>query len=142
MSHATRQAGLSSFFRRFGSQSFIDAVTLAESEHEQNLFALAAMDSPASFRRFFDLGLCIGEVTDRLRLVTTHLPTYRSDMEAATLNCPMCGAAASSEATRCEHCGARLATVACPSCFGMIFVGSKFCPHCGAAAQRVEGAAT
>ena len=58
--------------------------------------------------------------------------------EAETLNCPMCGASASSEASRCEHCGARLATVACPSCFGMMFVGAKFCSHCGARAARTE----
>jgi Zn-finger nucleic acid-binding protein len=50
----------------------------------------------------------------------------------------MCGAPASTEATRCEHCGARLATVACPSCFGMMFIGQKFCPHCGARADRKE----
>jgi len=50
----------------------------------------------------------------------------------------MCGAAATTEATRCEHCGARLATVACPSCFGMMFVGEKFCSHCGARAERTE----
>src|SRR6476469_7121919 len=56
--------------------------------------------------------------------------------EAGTLNCPMCGAAAQSDATKCEHCGARLATVACPSCFGMIFEGSRFCPLCGARADR------
>jgi len=60
-------------------------------------------------------------------------------MEAATLNCPMCGAACASAATECEHCGARLAIVACPSCFGMIFSGSKFCPHCGAKVERTEG---
>ena len=59
-------------------------------------------------------------------------------MSAETLNCPMCGAAASTEATHCEHCGSRLATVACPSCFGMMFVGSKFCSHCGARANRKE----
>ena len=59
-------------------------------------------------------------------------------MEAGTLNCPMCGAPASSDATQCEHCGARLATVACPSCFGMIFIGSKFCQHCGAKIERIE----
>jgi len=58
-------------------------------------------------------------------------------MEAGTLNCPMCGAPSASDATHCEHCGARLATVACPSCFGLMFVGEKFCPHCGAAAQRI-----
>ena len=50
----------------------------------------------------------------------------------------MCGAAASNEATKCLHCGARLATVACPSCFGMIFRGARFCCHCGAKAARKE----
>jgi Zn-finger nucleic acid-binding protein len=59
-------------------------------------------------------------------------------MEAGTLNCPMCGAPAASDATQCDHCGARLATVACPSCFGMIFLGSKFCQHCGAKIERAE----
>jgi Zn-finger nucleic acid-binding protein len=57
-------------------------------------------------------------------------------MEASTLNCPMCGAPSASNATVCEHCGARLAKVACPSCFGMIFTGSKFCQHCGAKIER------
>ncbi len=52
----------------------------------------------------------------------------------------MCGAAAATEATRCEHCGARLATVACPSCFGMMFLGQQFCPHCGAKADRKDSA--
>ena len=61
-------------------------------------------------------------------------------MQAETLNCPMCGAPAASDATSCEHCGARLATVACPSCFGMIFEGAKFCSHCGAKVDRTEGA--
>jgi Zn-finger nucleic acid-binding protein len=59
-------------------------------------------------------------------------------MAAETLNCPMCGAPASTDAVRCDHCGARLATVACPSCFGMMFVGEKFCSHCGAKAAGVE----
>ena len=59
-------------------------------------------------------------------------------MPAETLNCPMCGAATSTEAALCAHCGARLATVACPSCFGMMFVGEKFCSHCGAKANRTE----
>jgi Zn-finger nucleic acid-binding protein len=61
-------------------------------------------------------------------------------MPAETLNCPMCGAAVSTDAARCEHCGARLATVACPSCFGLMFIGEKFCSHCGAKADRVETA--
>jgi Zn-finger nucleic acid-binding protein len=59
-------------------------------------------------------------------------------MPAETLNCPMCGAAASTDASHCDHCGARLATVSCPSCFGMMFVGAKFCSHCGARADRTE----
>ncbi len=64
-------------------------------------------------------------------------------MAAQSLNCPNCGAAAASDATRCEHCNSRLATVACPQCFGMIFLGAKFCSHCGAKVRRkeVEGAA-
>lgn len=57
-------------------------------------------------------------------------------MEAATLNCPMCGAPSANDATRCGHCGAQLATVACLSCFGLIFLGSKFCQHCGAKIER------
>lgn len=61
-------------------------------------------------------------------------------MEAETLNCPMCGAPAASDATSCEHCGARLATVACPSCFGLIFQGAKFCSHCGAKVDEVKPA--
>ena len=55
-------------------------------------------------------------------------------MQAETLNCPMCGAAAETDAPTCNYCGARLATVACASCFGMMFRGSKHCPRCGAAA--------
>ncbi|HEX8920558.1 MAG TPA: zf-TFIIB domain-containing protein, partial [Pyrinomonadaceae bacterium] len=59
-------------------------------------------------------------------------------MNAETLNCPTCGAAASTEATRCQFCDARLATVACPRCFAMMFVGSLHCSRCGAKAQRAE----
>jgi Zn-finger nucleic acid-binding protein len=59
-------------------------------------------------------------------------------MAAETLNCPMCGAPASTDSSLCEHCGARLATVACPSCFGMMFLGAKYCSHCGAKAERTE----
>ena len=61
-------------------------------------------------------------------------------MEAATLNCPMCGAPSASDATLCAHCHARLATVACPSCFGMIFLGAKFCQHCGGKVARADEA--
>jgi Zn-finger nucleic acid-binding protein len=53
----------------------------------------------------------------------------------------MCGAAAATDATRCEHCGARLATVACPSCFSLMFLGQQFCPHCGAKADRKDPSA-
>ena len=59
-------------------------------------------------------------------------------MEAQTLNCPMCGASSSSDATKCGHCGARLATTACPSCFGLMFHGQKFCPHCGGLGARSD----
>ncbi|MEQ1858735.1 MAG: zf-TFIIB domain-containing protein [Chthoniobacteraceae bacterium] len=62
-------------------------------------------------------------------------------MDAATLNCPMCGAATRSGATQCDHCRSRLATTACPACFALIFVGSRHCQHCGAKAQR-ESATT
>jgi Zn-finger nucleic acid-binding protein len=54
-------------------------------------------------------------------------------MDARTLTCPQCGAAAASDATSCSFCHARLATVACAACFGLVFIGSKHCDHCGAA---------
>lgn len=63
-------------------------------------------------------------------------------MPAETLNCPMCGAPASADSSRCEHCGARLATVACPRCFGLVFEGAKFCSHCGSPVNRIELAET
>lgn len=56
-------------------------------------------------------------------------------MDAATLHCPACGAAAPAGASSCPFCRARLATVACPSCFGLVFVGSRHCAHCGARTQ-------
>jgi Zn-finger nucleic acid-binding protein/predicted RNA-binding Zn-ribbon protein involved in translation (DUF1610 family) len=55
---------------------------------------------------------------------------------AASLQCPNCGAPASTDATRCAYCRAQLATVACPSCLGPIFMGTRYCPACGAAASR------
>lgn len=61
-------------------------------------------------------------------------------MDAVTLNCPMCGAPQTSDATRCDHCGSRLATVACPSCFGLIFQGARFCSHCGARIEQPQDA--
>lgn len=57
-------------------------------------------------------------------------------MEATTINCPMCGAATTTDKPQCKYCEAQLATIACPSCFGMMYLGSKHCPRCGAAAQR------
>ncbi|HYJ47645.1 MAG TPA: zf-TFIIB domain-containing protein, partial [Pyrinomonadaceae bacterium] len=65
-------------------------------------------------------------------------------MQAETLNCPTCAAAASTDSTHCKFCGARLATVACPACFAMMFVGSLHCSRCGAkaaTAERVESPA-
>ncbi len=63
-------------------------------------------------------------------------------MNAETINCQSCGAAASTDAPNCNHCGAILATVSCPSCFGMLFLGSRYCPHCGQSASRVESGTT
>jgi Zn-finger nucleic acid-binding protein len=61
-------------------------------------------------------------------------------MPAETLRCPSCGAAVSSEATRCDFCKATLATVTCPQCFGMMFAGAKYCSHCGAKGSRSAAA--
>ncbi len=55
-------------------------------------------------------------------------------MDAETIHCQNCGAAVSTDAPVCAHCGARLATISCPSCFGMMFRGMRFCPQCGAPA--------
>ena len=54
------------------------------------------------------------------------------------MNCPMCGAAAETDATRCQYCNAQLQTVACPSCFSLMFVGSKHCAQCGTPLTRKE----
>jgi Zn-finger nucleic acid-binding protein len=62
-------------------------------------------------------------------------------MQAETLNCPMCGAAAATDAASCLYCSARLATIACPSCFGMMFLGSRHCQRCGAKGKRAEAQA-
>jgi len=53
-------------------------------------------------------------------------------MKIEALNCPNCGAAASSDAAQCQFCQSRLKTMACPSCFGLMFLGSRHCSHCGA----------
>lgn len=63
-------------------------------------------------------------------------------MEAKTLNCLMCGAPSRCDATKCAHCGARLAAVACASCFGMIFQGARFCAHCGSRVARGQAQPT
>jgi len=63
-------------------------------------------------------------------------------MSATTLNCYSCGAAVSSDAPNCGHCGARLASISCPACFGMMFQGAKFCPHCGSPAVQWESEKT
>jgi Zn-finger nucleic acid-binding protein len=60
--------------------------------------------------------------------------------QSSSLNCPNCGAAAATDATRCDYCGSRLAVVACPSCFGSMFLGAQFCPHCGTKIQAPEAA--
>lgn len=57
-------------------------------------------------------------------------------VDATTLNCPTCGAAAAPDAVSCGFCRARLATVGCPSCFALVFVGHRHCAACGAEAGR------
>ena len=57
-------------------------------------------------------------------------------MDAGTLNCPSCGAAAPATALECPYCHGKLATVGCPSCFGRVFAGAKFCDHCGTLIQE------
>jgi Zn-finger nucleic acid-binding protein len=61
-------------------------------------------------------------------------------MLAETLNCPNCGAAASTDASHCKFCESRLATVTCPKCFAMMFIGSRHCQRCGAPAEGVTAA--
>lgn len=61
-------------------------------------------------------------------------------MKAQNINCPNCGAAVSSDSSRCRYCESKLATIACPSCFAMMFSGSKHCPQCGAAASMATAA--
>lgn len=63
-------------------------------------------------------------------------------MDARSLHCPNCGAAADAAAGRCPYCEARLATVSCPQCFALLFDGTAFCPHCGARRTREESDAT
>ena len=59
-------------------------------------------------------------------------------MKIEALNCPNCGAAASSDAAKCRFCASRLKTMACPSCLGSMFSGSKHCHRCGAKAVAPE----
>lgn len=59
-------------------------------------------------------------------------------MDASSLHCPNCGAAADPDARRCPYCKARLATVSCPSCFALMFDGVGFCPACGAPRTRAD----
>ena len=62
-------------------------------------------------------------------------------MDASSLHCPNCGAAADPDARRCPYCQARLATVSCPSCFALLFEGAAYCAKCGVRRGRTEGSA-
>lgn len=53
-------------------------------------------------------------------------------MDAGTLACPACGAAASLDARACGYCRVELHTRSCPGCFARVFVEAKHCLHCGA----------
>lgn len=59
-------------------------------------------------------------------------------MDAATLNCPDCGAAVPANSRECSYCHARLATIGCPKCYALVFVGSKHCPRCGTDISQPE----
>lgn len=59
-------------------------------------------------------------------------------MDAKSLRCPQCGAAARTGAPRCAYCRARLATVACPQCFSLVLADAAFCQQCGARRDRQE----
>lgn len=59
-------------------------------------------------------------------------------MDALTLRCPHCGAAADPGKPRCAYCEARLATVSCPSCLALMFDEATFCTACGARWARTE----
>jgi Zn-finger nucleic acid-binding protein len=63
-------------------------------------------------------------------------------LDAATLNCPNCGAASAISDVQCTHCGSALAKVSCPSCFAFAFRGAKYCPQCGQLLDRAELAGT
>jgi len=58
-------------------------------------------------------------------------------MDAGSLHCPNCGAAAGLDSKECTYCHAPLATMSCPSCFNRVFVGAAYCPHCGAHTSRL-----
>jgi Zn-finger nucleic acid-binding protein len=57
-------------------------------------------------------------------------------MDAGSLHCPNCGAAAGLDSKECPYCHAPLATMSCPSCFNRVFVGAAYCPHCGSHTSR------
>ena len=59
-------------------------------------------------------------------------------MDAASLRCPHCGAAADPKAPRCTYCKARLATISCPACLSLMFDTATFCQACGARRARAE----
>src|SRR5687767_16026287 len=59
-------------------------------------------------------------------------------MDAASLRCPHCGAAADPTKPRCAYCKARLATISCPTCLAVMFDSAAFCQACGAKRARSE----
>ena len=63
-------------------------------------------------------------------------------MDAGSLHCPNCGAAAGLDSKECPYCHAPLATMSCPSCFNRVFVGAAYCPHCGSHTSRQTGGET
>ncbi len=60
------------------------------------------------------------------------LTVPQASPDAATLDCPRCGAPASPDSATCAYCQAALALVGCPRCLGRVFAGARYCQHCGA----------
>jgi Zn-finger nucleic acid-binding protein len=101
-----------------------------------SLISLSGLISSMAQSQFQNLNFEMGNPVSANDPGGSYLVTTTSALPHWTVE--IGGAAASSDSTKCEHCGARLATVSCPSCFGMMFLGAKFCSHCGAAADRTE----
>jgi Zn-finger nucleic acid-binding protein len=88
------------------------------------------VECPTCHLRFDASGRAVGSHF-RCRCGAT-LTVAQPTPDAATLDCPRCGAPASPDSATCAYCQASLAVVGCPRCLGRVFQGARFCQHCGA----------